>query len=156
MKNESDPSGGFCDSVIAGLARAGVGVGGIDLKDLEVQVDLGEVSKFLDTAGNKLDYCKHGEVLFEILISGGILAPGLSIQLDGEKGVVKTRVCILQDAVNFERVRAWDQVIIKLMRRYKYLEKMLSQEMRKILVYLRVFSQVGKMEIYFLCHIDES
>ena len=155
MKNESDPSGGFCDSVIAGLARAGVGVGGIDLKDLEVKVDLGEVSKFLDTAGNKLDYCKYGEVLFEILISGGLLAPGLKIQLDGEKGGVKTRVCIIQDAVNFERVRAWDQVIIKLMRRYKYLEKMLSKEMRKILVYLRVFSQVGKMETYFMCHIAE-
>ena len=153
MENESDPSG-FCNSVIAGLARAGVG--GIDLNDLEVQVDLDEVSKFLVTAGNKLDYCKYGEVLFEILISGVLLAPGVSIQLDGEKGVVKTRACILQDAVNFERVKAWDEVIIKLMRRYKYLEKMLSQEMRKILVYLRVFSQVGKMEIYFLCHIDES
>merc|ERR1719347_2367264 len=33
------------------------------------------------------------------------------------------------------------QVFIKLMRRYKYLEKMLSEEMKKVLVYLRGFSE---------------
>ena len=43
----------FCDTVIEGLARAGVG--GVDLEDVEVQVDLDAVYKFLDTAGNKLD-----------------------------------------------------------------------------------------------------
>jgi len=137
-KKVNDPSG-FRDSVIEGLARAGVG--GVDLEDLEVQVDLDAVYKFLDTAGNKLDYRRYGEVLLEILIAGGLLAPGGSIQQDGEKGMVQTRACIFQDAVDLERVKAWDQVFIKLMRRYKYLEKMLSEEMRKILVYLRGFSQ---------------
>jgi hypothetical protein len=39
-------------------------------------------------------------------------------------------------------VKAWDQVFTKLMRRYKYLEKMLTEEMKKILVYLKGFSQV--------------
>ena len=34
------------------------------------------------------------------------------------------------------------KVFIKLMRRYKYLEKMLTDEMKKILVYLRGFSEV--------------
>ena len=56
--------------------------------------------------------------------------------------MVQTRACVFQDAVDLERVKAWDQVFIKLMRRYKYLEKMLSEEMRKILVYLRGFTQV--------------
>jgi len=137
-KKVNDPSG-FRDSVIEGLAKAGVG--GVDLEDLDVQVDLDAVYKFLDTAGNKLDYRRYGEVLLEILIAGGLLAPGGSIQQDGEKGMVQTRACIFQDAVDLERVKAWDQVFIKLMRRYKYLEKMLSEEMRKILVYLRGFSQ---------------
>merc|ERR1712106_224898 len=111
-KKVNDPSG-FRDSVIEGLARAGVG--GVDLED--------------------------GEVLLEILIAGGLLAPGGSIQEDGEKGMVQTRACVFQDAVDLERVKAWDQIFIKLMRRYKYLEKMLSEEMKKILVYLRGFSQ---------------
>merc|ERR1711892_1021177 len=137
-KKVNDPSG-FRDSVIEGLARAGVG--GVDLEDGEVQIDLDAVSKFLDTAGNKLDYRRYGEVLLEILIAGGLLAPGGSIQEDGEKGMVQTRACVFQDAVDLERVKAWDQVFIKLMRRYKYLEKMLSEEMKKILVYLRGFSQ---------------
>ena len=33
-----------------------------------------------------------------------------------------------------EMVKAWDQVFFKLMRRYKYLEEMLPEEMKKILV----------------------
>jgi hypothetical protein len=48
----------------------------------------------------------------------------------------------VKDATTLERIKAWDQVFTKLMRRYKYLEKMLSEEMRKILVYLKGFSQV--------------
>merc|ERR1712042_134386 len=64
-KKVNDPSG-FRDSVIEGLAKAGVG--GVDLEDLDVQVDLDAVYKFLDTAGNKLDYRRYGEVLLEILV----------------------------------------------------------------------------------------
>ena len=52
--------------VIEGLARAGVG--GVDIEDVEVQVDLDAVYKFLDTASSKLDYRHYGEVLLEILI----------------------------------------------------------------------------------------
>ena len=47
----------------------------------------------------------------------------------------------LQDANDLARIKQWDNVIIKLMRRYKYLEKMLSEEMKKILVYLRGFTE---------------
>ena len=46
-----------------------------------------------------------------------------------------------QDANDLARIKQWDNVIIKLMRRYKYLEKMLSEEMKKILVYLRGFTE---------------
>jgi hypothetical protein len=44
--------------------------------------------------------------------------------------------------VDLEKVKACDQVFIKLMLRYKYLEKMLPELMRKILVFLRGFTQV--------------
>ena len=37
-----------------------------------------------------------------------------------------------------EKVRAFEQVFIRLMRRYKYLEKMHEEEMMKILVSLKV------------------
>merc|ERR1711902_476968 len=137
-KKVNDPSG-FRDSVIEGLSNTGSD--GSDITETEVQVDLDAVYKYLDAAGNKLDYRRYGEVLLEILIAGGLLAPGGSIQQDGDKGTVYTRACIFQDAVDLERVKLWDQVFIKLMRRYKYLEKMLTEEMSKILVYLKGFSE---------------
>merc|ERR1712038_1237133 len=107
----------------------------------ETPADLDAISKWLDIAGNKLDYRRYGEALLEILIAGGLLAPGGSIQQDGEKGPVSTSACIFQDANDLARIKQWDNVIIKLMRRYKYLEKMLSEEMKKILVYLRGFTE---------------
>jgi len=126
-KKVYDPTG-FRDFLIDGLANTGS--------------DLEQIFKFLDTAGNKTDYDyrRYGEALLEILIAGGLLAPGGSIAKDGEK-VVSTSSCVFQDATTLERVKAWDQVFIKLMRRYKYLEKMLADEMKKILVYLRGFSE---------------
>lgn len=57
-KEKYDPQG-FRDSVLQGLDKAG--------SDLEA------VSKFLDTAGSKLDYRRYGEALFDILIAGGLL-----------------------------------------------------------------------------------
>ena len=106
----------------------------------ETPADLDAISKWLDIAGNKLDYRRYGEVqlrvkqfsisnkkkswpppymfldhhhdsnymlfhhdesnnlqaLLEILIAGGLLAPGGSIQQDGEKGPVSTSACIFQ------------------------------------------------------------
>lgn len=134
-KKVYDPTG-FRDDVIEGLEQS-------NKKTAETDpVDLDAISKWLDVAGNKLDYRRYGEALLEILIAGGLLAPGGSIQQDGEEGkACSTRACIFKDAVDLPRIKAWDNVIIKLMRRYKYLEKMLSEEMKKILVYLRGFTE---------------
>jgi len=132
-KKVYDPSG-FRDSVIEGLESA--------CANLEAgSADLEGIFKFLDSAGNKLDYRRYGEALLELLIAGGLLAPGGSIQQDGDKGEIFTVYCVFHDALDIERVKAWDQVFIKLMRRYKYLEKMLSEEMKKVLVYLRGFNE---------------
>ena len=56
-REKNDPTG-FRDAVIAGLDAA---------EDLE------QIYKYLDSAGNKLDYRRYGEVLFDILIAGGLL-----------------------------------------------------------------------------------
>ena len=47
-----------------------------------------------------------------------------------------------------EKVRAFEQVFIRLMRRYKYLEKMHEEEMMKILVYLKV-----QQKYYKICRL---
>lgn len=57
-REKYDPTG-FRDAVIAGLEKT--------------EGDLEQISKYLDSAGNKLDYRRYGEVLFDILIAGGLL-----------------------------------------------------------------------------------
>lgn len=93
-KEKFDPTG-FRDAVIAGLEKA---------------EDLDGISKFLDTAGNKLDYRRYGEVLFDILIAGGLLVPGGSISQDGEKPW--TSACIFAAKEDMESMREQEQVII--------------------------------------------
>jgi len=117
-------------------------------------VDLEKIYKFLDATGNKsdFDYKRYGEALLEILIAGGLLAPGGSIAKEGDKNV-STAICIFQDAVTMDRIRAWDQVFVKLIRRYKYLEKMLGEEMKKILVYLKGFSDEHRTRLAYITAI---
>ena len=93
-KEKYDPSG-FRDAVIAGLEKAG--------NDLEA------ISKYLDTAGSKLDYRRYGEVLFDILIAGGLLVPGGSIAQDGDKPV-KTTACVFEQSEDMESMRNFEQV----------------------------------------------
>jgi len=144
-KQVNNPTG-FRDSVIEGLSKTGQE--GSDITEIEVGVDLDAVFKFLDTAGNKLDYRRYGEVLLEILIAGGLLAPGGSYQNEGGDKPATTRACVFQDAFDIDRAKAWDQqVFVKLMRRYKYLEKMLVEEMKKILVYLKGFTDEHRQRL---------
>lgn len=57
-KERYDPFG-FREGIISGLDKCA--------NDFEA------ISRFLDQAGNKLDYRRYGECLFDILIAGGIL-----------------------------------------------------------------------------------
>ncbi|XP_014205551.1 protein krasavietz [Copidosoma floridanum] len=123
-KEKYDPTG-FRDAVISGLDKA--------------DNDLEAISKYLDTAGSKLDYRRYGEVLFDILIAGGLLIPGGTIAQDGDK-LVKTTACVFGQSAEMESMRNFEQVFIKLTRRYKYLEKMFEEEMKKVLVFMKGFS----------------
>jgi hypothetical protein len=93
-KEKYDPTG-FRDAILSGLDKAG--------NDLEA------ISKYLDTAGSKLDYRRYGEVLFDILIAGGLLVPGGSIAHDGDKPV-KTMACVFEQSEDIESMRNFEQV----------------------------------------------
>ena len=54
--------------------------------------------------------------------------------------MVQTRACVFQDAVDLERINAWDQVFIKLMRRYKYLEAVVRGDEKDLGVPERIHS----------------
>ncbi|GFG40143.1 hypothetical protein Cfor_08228 [Coptotermes formosanus] len=130
-KEKYDPAG-FRDAVLQGLNKAGT--------------DLEAVSKFLDTAGSKLDYRRYGETLFDILIAGGLLVPGGSIAQDGDKPC-KTNACVFEAPEDMDSMHNYEQVFIKLMRRYKYLEKMFEDEMKKVLMFIKGFSELERIKL---------
>lgn len=92
-KEKYDPIG-FRDAVIAGIDKSGG--------------DLEAISKFLDTAGNKLDYRRYGEVLFDVLIAGGLLVPGGSISPEGE--TPRTDCCMFSSPDDMDSMRNQEQV----------------------------------------------
>ena len=87
-KKQYDPYG-FRDAIIEGLDSAGD--------------DLDAVTKFLDVAGQKLDYRRYGVYLVEILIAGGLLAPGGLVQQEGEN-VCQTNICLFGLADSMEKM----------------------------------------------------
>lgn len=123
-KEKYDPSS-FRDAIFEGFAKA---------ENLE------QVSKFLDAAGSKLDYRRYGETLFDILFTGGILAPGGAVVEDGDSNRASTTsVCVFECDPNLDSLKAFVQVFVKLIRRYKYLERAFEDEMKKVLMYTKGF-----------------
>ena len=130
----------FRDSIIAGI--------------LDSQGDLELLSRFLDTSGNKLDYRRYGEALFDILIAGGLLAPGGNIIEDKDtidKDLCRTEHSVFGRDKDLESVRAYAQVITKLIRRFKYLEKTLEEDLKKIVVFLKAFTPEQREALAKLC-----
>ncbi|XP_018496999.1 protein krasavietz [Galendromus occidentalis] len=103
-----------------------------------VASDLDGVHKYLDSAGNKLDYRRYAEVLFDLIIAGGILAPGGSVlkdaRSDGQPGT--TEICVFC-AKDDPHLKGFANLFVKLIRRYKYLERSLEDSFGKVLMFLR-------------------
>uniref|UniRef100_V5G1K0 Protein extra bases n=1 Tax=Anoplophora glabripennis TaxID=217634 RepID=V5G1K0_ANOGL len=138
-KERYDPIG-FRDAIISGLDKCS--------NDFEA------ISRYLDNAGNKLDYRRYGECLFDILIAGGILVPGGTLSQEGD-GPHKTDACIFNtpDEINMEIMKSWEQVFIKLMRRYKYLEKIFQDEIKKILMFVKYFQPSDRKKLSVMLYI---
>jgi hypothetical protein len=130
----------FRDSIFAGINESS--------GDLEL------LSKFLDTSGNKLDYRRYGEPLFDILIAGGLLAPGGNIVEDpAVPELTRTETSVFARSGDDESIKAYAQVITKLIRRYKYLEKTLEEDLKKIIVFLKAFTVDEREKLAKLCAI---
>ncbi|XP_028991733.1 eIF5-mimic protein 2-A-like isoform X2 [Betta splendens] len=121
-KERFDPSQ-FQESIVQGLNQTGT--------------DLEAIAKFLDASGAKLDYRRYAETLFDILVAGGMLAPGGTLSDD----VTCTDVCLFKAQENMETMQAYAQLFNKLIRRYKYLEKGFEEEIKKLLLFLKGFTE---------------
>jgi len=125
-KEKYDPSS-FRDQIVAGLN--------------DVNADLEQASKFLIQSGSKLDFRRYAEALLDILITGGILAPGGTIVTDN---AAISNICIFNTEQDVESMRNVIQLFERMIRQYKYLEKSLDDEMKKILMFLKGFSEVQR------------
>ncbi|XP_010889360.1 basic leucine zipper and W2 domain-containing protein 1-A isoform X1 [Esox lucius] len=133
-KERFDPTQ-FQESIVQGLNQTG--------SDLEA------VAKFLDASGAKLDYRRYAETLFDILVAGGMLAPGGSISDD----MTRTEFCLFTAQEDLETMQAYAQVFNKLIRRYKYLEKGFEEEIKKLLLFLKGFTESERNKLAMLTGI---
>lgn len=75
-----------------------------------------------------------------------ISVPGGSIAQDGDRPC-KTMACVFEAPADMASMHNYEQVFIKLMRRYKYLEKMFEDEMKKILVFVKGFNEEERIKL---------
>jgi len=136
-KEKYDPTS-FRDNIIAGLKDC--------IKAEDKKVDLEKASAFLIKSGSVLDYRRYAEALFDVLLTGGILAPGGAI-LDENGDAPDADYCVFRTplAVNeggIELMRKFiDFTFSRVIRQYKYLEKSLDDEMKKVIKFAKGFTE---------------
>ncbi|OXA43723.1 protein krasavietz [Folsomia candida] len=122
---------GFRDQLLQGLIEAGT--------------DLEALSKFLDGAGGtKLDYRRYGETLFDVLIAGGILGPNGVTPAEGDK-LAPASVFATENTI--DALRLQEQVFLKLTRRFKYLEKLFQEQIKKVFTYMKRYSDEDRIKL---------
>ncbi|XP_064595232.1 eIF5-mimic protein 2-like isoform X2 [Liolophura sinensis] len=138
-KEKYDPST-FRDAIIQGLNEAGT--------------DLEQVSKFLDVSATKLNLRRYSDVLLDILFAGGQLAPGGSLVEDSDPDkVIRTNACVFSCDETVESLRSFYEVLYKLIRRYKYLERAFEDELSKILLFLKGFTEEERRKLAIITGI---
>uniref|UniRef100_A0A672G391 5MP1/2-like HEAT domain-containing protein n=1 Tax=Salarias fasciatus TaxID=181472 RepID=A0A672G391_SALFA len=122
----------FRDTIVSGLNEAGG--------------DLDAVAKFLDATGSRLDYRRYADALFDILIAGSMLAPGGTRIDEGDRTKAAAH-CVFTAEESHAALRLYAQVFYKLIRRYKYLEKAFEEEIKKLLLFLKAFSESERAKL---------
>lgn len=108
----------FRDAIIAGLEDVGN--------------NHDQLLKYLcDTATGKLDVKRYGETLLDVLFVGGIISAGGAIE-----GNVRTNICLISQEP--KDVKSFTNIFIQFIRRYKWLQNRLGEEIRKIIMVMRV------------------
>ncbi|CAO3662123.1 unnamed protein product [Rhizopus microsporus] len=115
--------------------------------------DFEAISSKLDSLGNTLDYRKYGDSLFEILITGGIIEAGGIINDDSER----SSFCIFAAEDDAAVIKKYVEVFSKLIRRYKYLQRILGETLHNLLQYINKWkpeenSKLAKSTSLFICN----
>ncbi|KAJ2623126.1 hypothetical protein GGF44_005345, partial [Coemansia sp. RSA 1694] len=125
------------------------------IEDIE-PTDYTKISSALDSAGNTLDYRRYGDTFFEVLVTGGIIAPGGIIEYDNERGKLPVSLFVLaasNDGAAAEQeqllagAKNWTTLIVKLTRRYKYLERIFADTAKHILENIHRYTEADNKKL---------
>lgn len=119
---------GFRNELIEGIADA---------------ADFDAAAQYLEDNKQKFDYRLYNEALFDVVIAGGLLAPGGSIVADGAE---LNPYSVFASADDDTVVKA-AEVIRALVRRYKYLQVELEEAFVKVLKFLNGFEEENTMKL---------
>lgn len=98
----------------------------------------------------KIDYRVYGEQLFDIIIAGGILAPGGSVLVDSDSNKqYRTDICLFKavNADDLATIKQFANIFVRLIQRFGYLEKTLEEEFKKIIVFLKGFEPDDRIKL---------
>ncbi|KAJ2241754.1 hypothetical protein GGI13_007216, partial [Coemansia sp. RSA 455] len=123
--------------------------------------DYAKISSALDSAGNTLDYRRYGDTFFEVLVTGGIIAPGGIIEYDEERGKLPVSLFVLastddnaSDATAAEKqqrllagAKNWTNLVVKLTRRYKYLERIFADTAKHIIENIHRYAEADNKKL---------
>eukprot|EP00039_Didymoeca_costata_P018342 m.333082 g.333082 ORF g.333082 m.333082 type:complete len:416 (+) comp17065_c0_seq1:84-1331(+) len=128
LKEKFDPVG-FRDEIIEGLSEAGG--------------DIDKATKYLE-GNTDVDYRRYAEQFFDILVAGGLLAPGGSIISDGADS---NPFSCFETENTYEALKRHAEIFRALVRRYKYLQVSLEEAFTKLLKFLNGFTEENSMKL---------
>ncbi|ESK97169.1 eukaryotic translation initiation factor 5c [Moniliophthora roreri MCA 2997] len=106
--------------------------------------DFDSFSTKLIQAGSTLEFLKYADPLFEIILVGGLLQPGGSYYDDGAP-ISPFTIFNAKEPTEVEDLKKYVEVLNKLIRRYKYLQKPLEESaLPGILQYIHRWSPAQK------------
>ncbi|KAK4057203.1 hypothetical protein OIO90_001698 [Microbotryomycetes sp. JL221] len=119
------------------------------LKHLEsTSGEFDAVAQKLEALGNQLDYHKYDQQLFEILLVGGLLAPGGGLIDDASPKSVFSVIDSATSPIEVAQMKKIVEVFNKLIRRYKYLQKPFEESaLRDILQYANKFPEADQEKL---------
>ena len=89
------------------------------------QDDFESITAKLIQAGSTLEFAKYADALFEVILAGGLIQPGGTYVDDGAPRSPFT-IFNAQDPAQVDELKKYVDVMNKLIRRYKYLQKPLE------------------------------
>ncbi|KAJ3141453.1 hypothetical protein HK101_003381 [Irineochytrium annulatum] len=98
--------------------------------------DFEQYATILESAAEKLDFKRYADAFFEFAITGGLIAPGGQIVDDGAR-LNPFSIFACQDTT--EAIRQRVDILNRLIRRFKYLQRRLEETMEHILQYVNKF-----------------